>query len=222
MDQSSAQSPSPSSAETQRAAALRRLLAERYVVRERHEALYDAILKHRGAVNAHLGALAAALAVNETLGVAYVKNLDETDSLPALGRRHTLTPLETIAAILCRKRRLEHFAAGEVTDSRVLVTRAELRDELAPFSAERLDRRFERAFNATLATLLQQQILYPGPREDQFHISPVVDVKLPADDVAARLAGLAAWREAQAGGAGDGDGDGDGDGESGADQEDRP
>jgi hypothetical protein len=202
----------PTAGEQQRAGALRRLLAERYVVRERSETLYDTILRHRAAITAHLGALAATLAVNETLGVAYVKNLDDGDTLPALGRRHTLTPLETVAAILCRKRRLEHFAAGEVKDSRVTLTREQLREELAPFSAERLDKRFERAFNAALQTLLSQQILYPGPREDVFHVSPVIDVKLPADEIAARLAALSAWREAQTGAAADQLGDASDDG----------
>ena len=159
---------------------LRRCLTSKFVLRSRSKELFDKLQLHIDEVNEYFDQIGAKVILNSNLGVAYVVELEELleKDLPQLGRKSELNPLETIALIFLRKKRMDYFS-GEVTEESPVVTRVEIQTFLEPYKITTNEGKFSSKIDRIIKNLCYWQILLKKGKG--YEISPVCEVLLSAE-----------------------------------------
>lgn len=168
------------------AGCLRRLLKARFLLRSRNEKWFQAVIDYRLKLQKHFEALALELEINEALGVAYLKPLQEEleESIAyQMGRKQTLSPLASAIVYRLRHHRLQ-FYLNPTNDSAPLITWEDMREFVQAFNVSKIDSQFERAVRKALEELLELQIVTETkPGSGIYEISPICEILLPLDQI---------------------------------------
>lgn len=165
---------------------LRRLFRNRFLLRSKNEVWFQILIEQQDKVRAVLNKMAADLELDSTWGIAYIKTLSlevEEQLEYQLGSNKTLSRYSSLIIYFLRLRRLSFYRNP---DSDVpLVKREELKAFLEDFNFHLESSKFEREFNRSLNEVMDLQVLTRSGSNDFFEITPVCDVILPADEMAA-------------------------------------
>lgn len=168
------------------AGSLRRLLKSRFVLRSRNERWFQIVIDRRAEIERLARSLALTLDINESLGLAFLKPIDdETEEALAYqaGRKRTLGHLSSALVYKLRHQRLQFFM-NPANDSVPLTTLEEMREFLQNFNSAKIDSQFERAFRKALDELAELQIIQETkPDSGLFEISPLCEILLPLDEI---------------------------------------
>ena len=172
--------------ELELAGCLRRLLRSRYVIRSRNERWFKAIIDHRTRLQSVVQSFAAILEVDEALGLAYLRPLNEEieEQLAIrLSRPRTLGPYASSLLLKLRQHRLQ-FYLQPTGDDVPLIAILEMREFLQQFSRARIDNQFERQFRRALDELSDLQVILETALDSgHFEITALCDLLLPADQI---------------------------------------
>ncbi len=168
------------------AGCMRRLLRSRYLLRSRNEKWFKAMIDHRRRLQEIVTTFAAYLEINEPLGLAYLKPLNEEieDHLGIrLSRPRALSPFASALLIYLRWQRLQFYlqpSGGDVP----IISLNEIREHLQHFSQAKVDVQFERQFRRALDELTDLQVLLETASESGFYeMTSLCDLLLPADQL---------------------------------------
>ncbi|MCM2281065.1 MAG: DUF4194 domain-containing protein [Bdellovibrionaceae bacterium] len=168
------------------AGCLRRLLRSRYVLRSRNERWFKMMIDHRQRIQDVASSFAAFLEINEPLGVAYLRPINEEieEQLAIrLARSRKLSPFASTLLLHLRWQRMQFFLQPTGDDVPVIGL-LELRDFLQRFSRAKIDAQFERQFRRCLEELTELQvILETEDGSGFFEITSLCDLLLPADSI---------------------------------------
>ena len=172
--------------ELELAGCLRRLLRSRYVIRSRNERWFKAIIDQRVGIQSAVQYFAATLEVDEALGLAYLRPINEEieDQLAIrLSRPRVLGPYASALMLKLRQHRLQ-FYLQPTGDDIPLIALLEMREFLEQFSQARIDNQFERQFRRALDELSELQVILETASESgHFEITALCDLLLPADQI---------------------------------------
>jgi hypothetical protein len=172
--------------ELELAGCLRRLMRSRYVIRSRNERWFKAIIDHRTRIQEVAYSFAATLDIDEALGVAYLKAINEEveEQLAIrLSRPKSLGPFASALLLRLRQQRLQYYLQP-TGDDVPLIGMLEMREFLQQFNRARIDNQFERQFRRALEELSEiQVILETSLNSGYFEISALCDLLLPADHI---------------------------------------
>lgn len=115
------------------------LLMREVIYREQptHEAAWETLRRHRGAVADHFSAIGIDTIVDELEGYAYLRTRDPENGeaeLPRLVRRRSLTYNVSLLLVLLRRRMVEFEATGG--EGKLVLTREQIIELLRVFQAE--------------------------------------------------------------------------------------
>ncbi len=168
------------------AGALRRLLKNRFLLRSKNEKWFQVIVDLRSEIQKSLKSFAAELEINETLGVAFVKesSAEIEDALEyQLGRKKNLSSMGSLLVFHLRSARLKFFTDPGKLEA-PLITLSEIREFLQNFNVAKIDSQFERNFRRAVEELCEFEIFFETKSgSDIFEISPLCDLLLPADSI---------------------------------------
>lgn len=165
---------------------LRRLFRNRFLLRSKNEMWFQILIEQQDKVRAVLNKMAADLELDSTWGIAYIKtsSLEIEEQLEyQLGSNKTLGRYSSLLIYFLRLRRLSFYRNPD--NDVPLIKREELRSFLEDFNFHLDNSRFEREFNKSLNEVMDLQVLIRSGSSDFFEITPVCDVILPADEMAA-------------------------------------
>lgn len=168
--------------------ATRRLLTGRFIVRSKNAKAFQTIADNQKQLEAFFNLAGGDLHINETLGVAYVSgNVEDDDSSQIrFGRKVTLKAAETLALVFIRKQRVEYFSSANAEAESPLLDIEKLKTAMSLVIKTDTDRKFQKVFSDTIDRFKELQFLF-GNEEESLVISPVVDIALPADEIAVTL-----------------------------------
>jgi len=101
-----------------------------------HEAVWQALSRHRAAIADHFADIGVDVIVDETEGYAYLRTREPEEGeepLPRLVRRRSLTYNVSLLLVLLRRRMVEFEASGEA--GKLVLTRDQIIDLLRVFQA---------------------------------------------------------------------------------------
>ena len=205
--------------------ALVSLMRQGVVLAARKARVFEALVRHEGAIRAHLAELYLQLVLDEPAGVAFLRNRplgedggaepgdgrvgeledepdEDADDGATLIARRTLSLYDTLLLLILRKHYQERQSSGE---QRIVVDIERIESAFVPFLALTASERGERRqLNAALGRLVDKRLLARVRGDDErFEITPVIRYVVDA----AFLETLLAEYERLAGGSGDGPGD---------------
>ena len=168
------------------AGALRRLLRMRFLLRSKNEKWFQTIIDLRQELMLRCRSIALTLEINEALGVAYLRPIDD-DSEEALayqvGRKRSLSPLGSALIFKLRHQRLQFYLSPN-SDTVPLITVEDMREFLQNFNSIRVDTFFERSFRKSVEELEELQVLQETkPGSGLFEITPLCEILLPLDKI---------------------------------------
>lgn len=171
------------------AGALRRLFKNRYLIKNRNEKWYQTIIDLRELIQKSLDSFLIQLEINESLGVAYLKPInDSVEDLVQyqIGRSKVLSPLATGLLIKLRYDRLQ-FILNPTPEGAALVRLEELKEYLIQFDNSKMDSQFEKNYRKAIDDLLQLEVLFET-KEDSglYEISPLCEIFMSLDDLQQR------------------------------------
>ncbi len=104
------------------------------VYREQHEDTWGALDRHVGALRDHFAAIGVDVVVDDAEGYAYLRSQDEdadTEPLPRLVKRRTLTYNVSLLLVLLRKRLVEFETIG--SEGKLVLSREQIVEMLRVF-----------------------------------------------------------------------------------------
>lgn len=106
------------------------------IYRETQEDSWLALNRHTGALRDHFAMIGVEVVVDEAEGYAYLRSQDEDDSdpLPRLVRRRSLTYNVSLLLVLLRKRQIEFETSG--TEGKLVLDRDQIVELLRVFLAD--------------------------------------------------------------------------------------
>lgn len=172
------------------AGCLRRLLKNRFILKNKSEVWYRNIIDQRKLIEEFVHAMAAKLIINEELGVIYLQALsDEYEEMLSyqLGSKITLKKFGTHALLIMRKRRSDYFLNPDVS-GKCFISKIELKEILEPFLQNieqyKEDKKLELHLRETIRDLRELQILFEtADGSEIYEISAVCDVILPLEEI---------------------------------------
>lgn len=181
----------------QLAAASRKVLVQLvkgpYVQAERHREAWKVLLTDTPAIRSRLADLFLDLVLDETQGVAFVRNAPVPDgSAPQVVRTMALTFLDTAMLLFLRRELLRGSGA-----QRVFIGRDEVYEHLNSYrSAESTDEAgFLKRINSSWTKMEKHSLLLPTGTGDRYEISPILRLVFSPEQIRAveeeyrRLAG---------------------------------
>ena len=179
------------------------LLMREVVYREvpAHEAAWQTLQRHRGAVEDHSRGIGIDVVVDETEGYAYLRTREPEDgeeTLPRLVRRRSLTYNVSVLLVLLRKRMVEFESSGD--EGVLVLTREQMGEMIRVFQpssgneariADQADRTIAQAADLGFLRELRGQ---RGAWEVRRILKAYVDAQT-LSDFAGRLAAYAAENE---------------------------
>lgn len=166
---------------------LRRLLRQKYFLRQKNEKWFQVLMDHRQEIDSILMGFLAKLHLNESNGIAFLgclnEEIEEQLDFP-LGRRIQLSTFATMILLFLRKERLEYYQNPEGRGEICIVKLEDIRQFLEGFQSFKSDRQFEMTFRKALDELSDLQVIYELSNEQPFYeITAVCDVLLPIDEM---------------------------------------
>ena len=167
--------------------AIRRLLNNKFVLRTNGEKAFQSICDLRNYLEDYFEQMGADLVIDDALGVAYLletENEKSGSSSLSFGRKTELAPIETMAVLFLRQKRLAHLSDVKTMTDSATITSDELRTHLIPYSELGEGKLYQKKFEATLERLRELQIVTVN-QDTTFTITPICDLILPVEKVAA-------------------------------------
>lgn len=162
--------------------ALATLLTNRYIIRSRNRAAWDALLLHEDEIRERLADMYLLLVIDKEYEVAF-KRQDPADDAPRLLRRDK--PLHRDASLLLVHLRKEHTYTDSI-DEPVMITRAQVAEFLRPFreDGDGDEARFDKRVDAAIRAVADLKLLTPDPdAEYLFAVSPAVVPLIGVDEL---------------------------------------
>ncbi len=170
------------------AGALRRLFKNRYIIRSKNEKWFQMLVDLKEAIQKNLEPFLIQLEINESLGVAYLRSMDESieDQLQyQIGRNKMLSPLATALLAKLRYERLQ-FMLNPNPEGVPLITLEGIKEYLSVFDNSKMDSQFEKNYRKAIEDLMLLEILYEVPgSNDMYEISPLCEILLSLDSLQA-------------------------------------
>jgi hypothetical protein len=149
------------------------------------------LLTHQHNVRQHFAAIGLSLYLDEAEGFAYLTQPDSMQDgdesiagrLPRLVRRTRLSYQATLLCVLLRDE-LQRFDAHEPEQTRLILTRPQIRDLLYDFYAERTDMlQVENKINGTITQVAQAGFLrhLTNSEQEQYEVRRILKAKISAD-----------------------------------------
>lgn len=168
------------------AGALRRLFKNRFLIRSKNEKWFQIIIDLKELIQKNLDSFLVQLEINETLGVIYLKTMDESIEEQIqyqVGRNKTLSPLASALLLKLRYERLQ-FMLNPTPEGVPLIRLDDIKEFLLPFDNSKMDSQFEKNYRKAIEDLLQLEILFEISSENSFYeISPLCEILLSLDEL---------------------------------------
>lgn len=163
---------------------IRRCLSSRYIIRSRQKDLFIKLITYHKDLTKFFNTMGVELVINEDIGIAYLQTQPEVDEELdyKFGRQIQLSALETLMLLYVRQKRIDHYT-GHLENETPLIGLKDLREFLTEFNFEKEDRKFQQRFERSINQMIGHQIILATKNPEQFEISPVCDVVLPADKI---------------------------------------
>jgi hypothetical protein len=166
---------------------LRRLLRQKYFLRQKNEKWFQILIDHRQEVDSILFGFLSKLHLNESNGIAFIGAINEEVEEPldySLGRRVQLSTFATMILLFLRKERLEFYENPDGRGELCIIKLADIRQFLEGFQNFKSDRQFELTFRKALDELSDLQVIYELANQAAFYeITAVCDILLPIDEM---------------------------------------
>ncbi|MGR6901006.1 DUF4194 domain-containing protein [Glutamicibacter sp. BSL13] len=158
------------------AAASRKVLVQLvkgpYVSAERHAEAWKVLLTDTAAIRSRLADLFLDLILDETQGVAFVRNAPtENNDVPQVVRTMALTFMDTAMLLFLRRELLRGSGA-----QRVFVGRDEVFEHLTSYrpSDSTDEAGFQKRINAAWTKMVKHNLLLPVGLDERFEVSPIL------------------------------------------------
>jgi hypothetical protein len=172
------------------AGCLRRLLKNRFILKNRTEQWFRHIVDQKKHLEEFIFSMGAKLIIDEHLGIIYLQKLDdewEEKLSYQLGIKITLNKLSTMVMLVMRKRRADYMENPDAS-GKCFMTRQEIKEIIIPFTEKieryKEDKKLENDLKECLRDLKDLQVLFETYESSEtYEISAVCDVLLPLEDI---------------------------------------
>ena len=160
-----------------------RCLTSRFILKSRSRELFESIKSNLEHINSYFEQLGAEVQVDDNLGLARVvekEDLKDKD-LPQLGRKTELNPLETVALLYLRKRRMDYFS-GDISEESPRISKTEINEFLEIYKTTADEGKFSSKLDRVIKNLSYWQVL-SKKATNVYEITPVCELLLTPEKI---------------------------------------
>lgn len=165
----------------------RRLLKGRFLIRSDNETAFQCVVDLKYDLEEYFSHLGADFILDESQGIAYLKENFEQDFQVSFGQSKTLTGMETLIVIFLRQRRNDYLNGKDIVNENVIVSLDEIRSFCLHFNKRIQEKKFNNGeFLPTIDSLKSKQFITENS-DHTYTVTPICEIILPHDEVTACL-----------------------------------